>query len=57
MCAFRDKPRGDCKVISLDLGGGTLDATVLEISDQVYVAKASRGNTKLGGIDFENLLL
>ena len=32
MTAYRDKT-GDRKVMSLDLGGGTFDCTVLEISD------------------------
>jgi len=40
-----------------DLGGGTLDVTVLEMFEGVLEVKASCGNNKLGGKDFDQLLI
>ncbi|VVB13805.1 unnamed protein product [Arabis nemorensis] len=40
-----------------DLGGGTFDISVLEISNGVFEVKATNGDTFLGGEDFDNALL
>ncbi|XP_010422969.1 PREDICTED: heat shock 70 kDa protein 10, mitochondrial [Camelina sativa] len=40
-----------------DLGGGTFDVSVLEISNGVFEVKATNGDTFLGGEDFDNTLL
>ena len=40
-----------------DLGGGTFDVSILEISDGVFNVKATGGDTHLGGEDFEQLLI
>jgi len=40
-----------------DLGGGTFDVSVLEISGGVFEVKATNGDTFLGGEDFDNALL
>ncbi|XP_009407215.2 heat shock 70 kDa protein, mitochondrial [Musa acuminata AAA Group] len=40
-----------------DLGGGTFDVSVLEISNGVFEVKATNGDTFLGGEDFDNALL
>ena len=40
-----------------DLGGGTFDISVLEIGDGVFEVKATNGDTKLGGEDFDNVLI
>lgn len=48
-------PQG--KVIAVyDLGGGTFDVSILEISDGVFEVKATNGDTILGGEDFDNTL-
>ena len=45
---------GDCgKVLIYDLGGGTLDVSVLQIGDGVYEVLAVNGDCCLGGIDFD----
>ena len=45
-------------VLVYDLGGGTFDVTLLQLSDdKVYQVLATSGNTKLGGDDFDNLLV
>ncbi|MBT5346968.1 molecular chaperone DnaK [bacterium] len=56
-----DKKGGDKKVAVYDLGGGTFDVSILEISDidgekQIEVL-ATNGNTTLGGDDFDNAIL
>ncbi|KAJ4830258.1 Heat shock 70 kDa protein A [Turnera subulata] len=40
-----------------DLGGGTFDVSILEISNGIFEVKASNGDTFLGGQDFDNTLL
>lgn len=40
-----------------DLGGGTFDVSILEISSGVFEVKATNGDTFLGGEDFDNVLL
>jgi molecular chaperone DnaK len=40
-----------------DLGGGTFDVSILEIGDGVFEVKATNGDTKLGGEDFDNVLI
>lgn len=48
----------ECRnVLVYDLGGGTLDVTVLEMFEGVLEVKASSGNNRLGGKDFDNLLM
>ena len=42
------------KVVTVfDLGGGTFDISILEISDGVFDVKATNGDTNLGGEDFD----
>ncbi|XP_020084477.1 heat shock 70 kDa protein, mitochondrial isoform X2 [Ananas comosus] len=40
-----------------DLGGGTFDISILEISNGVFEVKATNGDTFLGGEDFDNVLV
>ncbi len=44
-------------VLVYDLGGGTLDVTVLEMFQGVLEVKASSGNNQLGGKDFDQRLM
>ncbi|KAL8554865.1 hypothetical protein ACS0TY_002876 [Phlomoides rotata] len=44
-------------VAVFDLGGGTFDVSILEISNGVFEVKATNGDTFLGGEDFDNALL
>ena len=43
-------------VLVYDLGGGTFDATLLEMESGVLEVKATAGDTHLGGEDFSNAL-
>jgi len=48
----------DCKnLLVYDLGGGTLDVTILEMFEGVMDVKASSGNNKLGGKDFDQSIM
>ena len=50
--------KADGKTIAVfDLGGGTFDVSILEISGGVFEVKATNGNTMLGGEDFDEELL
>lgn len=50
--------KSDGKVIAVyDLGGGTFDVSLLEISGGVFEVKATNGDTLLGGEDFDEVLL
>lgn len=40
-----------------DLGGGTFDVSILEISDGVFEVKSTNGDTFLGGEDFDNRIM
>ena len=39
-----------------DLGGGTFDISILEVSGGVFEVKATNGDTSLGGEDFDMIL-
>jgi molecular chaperone DnaK (HSP70) len=45
------------KVLVYDLGGGTFDATVLRIDQNVFEVLATGGDVFLGGADFDNQLV
>jgi molecular chaperone DnaK (HSP70) len=46
----------DMNIIVYDLGGGTLDVSLLNISDGLFQVLGCTGNTHTGGIDFDNQL-
>ncbi|CAD8155997.1 unnamed protein product [Paramecium octaurelia] len=47
----------DTNILIFDLGGGTLDVSLLEIQNGVFDVKATAGDTHLGGEDFDNKLV
>lgn len=47
----------DQTILVFDLGGGTFDVSILEIGDGVFQVKATSGNNKLGGDDFDNRIV
>ena len=52
-----DKDKDAQTVMVFDLGGGTFDVSILELSDGVFEVHATRGNNKLGGDDFDNRVI
>lgn len=51
-----DKKKGQ-KIAVYDLGGGTFDVSVLEISEDTVEVKATNGDTHLGGEDFDQRII
>ena len=45
------------KIMVFDLGGGTFDVSLLEISDGVFEVLATNGDTRLGGDDFDQRVI
>jgi molecular chaperone DnaK len=52
-----DKVNKDLKIMVFDLGGGTLDVTVMEMGGGVFQVKSTSGDTQLGGTDMDNSLV
>lgn len=48
---------GERKILVFDLGGGTLDVTILELGNGVFEVLSTNGDTKLGGTDMDNLII
>ena len=44
-------------ILVYDLGGGTFDVSILELGDGVFEVKATAGNNKLGGDDFDDRIV
>ena len=52
-----DKDGTEQTILVFDLGGGTFDVSVLEIGDGVFEVKATHGDTKLGGDDWDQAVI
>ncbi len=52
-----DKGDKEQTILVFDLGGGTFDVSLLEIGDGVIEVKATSGDNKLGGDDWDNVLV
>jgi len=52
-----DKTEGEHRIMVFDLGGGTLDVTIMEFSSGVYEVLSTSGDTKLGGTDMDEALI
>ena len=51
-----DKAGKEQKIMVFDLGGGTLDVTIMEFGGGVFEVKSTSGDTQLGGTDMDNIL-
>jgi len=52
-----DKADKEFKILVFDLGGGTLDVTIMEFGDGVFEVKSTSGDTQLGGTDMDNVIV
>lgn len=52
-----DKDGIDKKLAVYDFGSGTLDVSILDVSDGVFEVLATSGDSKLGGTDFDNAIV
>ena len=48
---------GDSNILVFDLGGGTLDVTIMEFGGGVFNVQSTSGDTHLGGTDMDNILM
>jgi len=48
---------GEHTVLVFDLGGGTFDVSILELGEGVFEVKATAGNNRLGGDDFDERII
>jgi len=54
---FDRKSKGNERIVVYDLGGGTFDVSILELSDGVFSVRAVGGDTYLGGEDFDDAVI
>ena len=52
-----DKAGKEQTIMVFDLGGGTLDVTIMEFGEGVFEVKATAGDTQLGGTDMDAILV
>jgi molecular chaperone DnaK len=52
-----DKAGKDSMILVFDLGGGTFDVSLLEIGDGVFEVKATKGDNRLGGDDWDSRIV
>jgi len=52
-----DKLDQEKRILVFDLGGGTFDVSVLEIGDGTFEVLATAGNNRLGGDDFDQVII
>ena len=52
-----DKTDEDQTVLVYDLGGGTFDVSILELGDGVFEVKSTAGDNRLGGDDFDQVII
>ncbi|MFA5333130.1 MAG: molecular chaperone DnaK [Candidatus Nanoarchaeia archaeon] len=49
--------KGSKKIAVYDLGGGTFDISILELSDGIFEVKSTNGDTHLGGADWDQRIM
>ncbi|MDD9935018.1 MAG: molecular chaperone DnaK [Myxococcales bacterium] len=52
-----DRDEGNERVVVYDLGGGTFDVSILELTEGVFSVRAVSGDTHLGGEDFDDAVI
>jgi len=52
-----DKAGKEQKILVFDLGGGTLDVTIMHMAEGVFEVISTSGDTQLGGTDMDNTLI
>jgi molecular chaperone DnaK len=52
-----DKLEKEMRILVFDLGGGTLDVTIMEFGGGVFEVKATSGDTQLGGRDMDEAIV
>ncbi|MDQ3411345.1 MAG: molecular chaperone DnaK, partial [Chloroflexota bacterium] len=55
--AYGLERKGDEKIAVYDLGGGTYDISILDLSEGVFQVLSTNGDTHLGGDDFDQIII
>jgi molecular chaperone DnaK len=55
--AYGLEKKGNETILVWDLGGGTYDVSILEVGDGVFEVKATNGDTRLGGDDYDQRIV
>jgi len=55
--AYGLEKKGNETILVWDLGGGTFDVSILEVGDGVFEVKATNGDTRLGGDDYDKRIV
>jgi len=55
--AYGIDKEGDQTILVYDLGGGTFDVSILDIGEGVFEVRATSGNNRLGGDDFDQRVI
>ncbi len=55
--AYGMDKEGEHKILVFDLGGGTLDVTIIEFGEGTFTVLSTSGDTQLGGIDMDEAIL
>ncbi|QKG84958.1 molecular chaperone DnaK [Kroppenstedtia pulmonis] len=55
--AYGMDKEGDQTILVFDLGGGTFDVSIMEMGDGLFEVKATSGDNKLGGDDFDQVII
>lgn len=55
--AYGFEKEDDHVILVFDLGGGTFDVSILELGDGIYEVKSTSGDNKLGGDDFDQVVI
>jgi molecular chaperone DnaK len=55
--AYGLEKKGNETILVWDLGGGTYDVSILEVGDGVFEVKATNGDTRLGGDDYDHRIV
>lgn len=57
MCYGLNRKDDDTKILIFDLGGGTFDVSILNLSNGIFEVLSTSGDTHLGGEDFDNIII
>ena len=52
-----DRQDKETKILVFDLGGGTLDVTIMEFGSGIFEVKSTSGDTQLGGTDMDLIIM
>ena len=55
--AYGENKKDEHKILVFDLGGGTFDVSILDVAEGVFEVRATAGDNRLGGDDWDNRIV